>query len=140
MKKFVVFALAAFIALGAAAQDSTKTRTKATPEERAGKVTNKMKEKLALSADQEAKIKAINLEAAQKKDAVKAEAKGNKEELKNKIIVIEKERDAKIKAVLTPDQNVKYDKMKEKGKEKIKARHKNKKQKQEETGEDDTEE
>ena len=74
MKKLFVLALAALFTVSAFAQN----KQKGTPEERADKVTNRMKEKLNLSDEQVAKIKAINLDAAKKKEELKATKKDEK--------------------------------------------------------------
>lgn len=121
MKKIVVFTIAALFAVSGMAQEKKKGRS---AEQRAEKITNKMKEKLNLTDEQVVKIKAINLEAAQQKDTLKAEAKA---ERKEKVKAIETDRDTKIKAVLTEEQKAEYEKMKEKGKEKIKKHRKDKK-------------
>lgn len=121
MKKIVVFTIAALFAVSGMAQEKKKGRS---AEQRAEKITNKMKEKLNLTDEQVVKIKAINLEAAQQKDTLKAEAKA---ERKEKVKAIETDRDTKIRAVLTEEQKAEYEKMKEKGKEKIKKHRKDKK-------------
>ncbi|KAB2918291.1 MAG: hypothetical protein F9K23_03865 [Bacteroidetes bacterium] len=129
MKKILVFTIAALFAVSGMAQEKKKGRS---AEQRAEKITNKMKEKLNLTDEQVVKIKAINLEAAQQKDTLKAEAKA---ERKEKVKAIETDRDTKIKAVLTEEQKAEYEKMKEKGKEKVKKHRKDKKA--EATEEDD---
>lgn len=121
MKKILVFTIAALFTVSGMAQEKKKGRS---AEQRAEKITNKMKEKLNLTDEQVVKIKAINLEAAQQKDTLKAEVKA---ERKEKVKAIETERDAKIKAVLTEEQKAEYEKMKEKGKEKMKKHRKDKK-------------
>ncbi len=121
MKKILVFTIAALFAVSGMAQEKKKGKS---AEQRAEKITNRMKEKLNLTDEQVVKIKAITLEAAQQKDTLKAEIKA---ERKEKAKAIETDRDAKIKAVLTEEQKAAYDKMKEKGKERVKKHRKDKK-------------
>ena len=73
------------------------------PEERAAKHTKRLTEKLSLSADQTAKVAAINLEYAQKMKAAK-EAATESGEGREAIKALRNEKEAAIKAVLTPEQ------------------------------------
>lgn len=123
MKKILVLAFAALFTMSAFAQDKRQS----TPEARAEKVTNKMKEKLNLSDEQVAKIKAINLDAAKKKDELKGKGKDERKEMRTKIKNIETDRDNKILEVLTDEQKAQYNKMKENAKEHRKGKGKQKK-------------
>jgi periplasmic protein CpxP/Spy len=127
MKRLIVFAVATLIAVGGFAQGKRQTKT---ADERAEKVTNKMKEKLNLTDEQVQKVKAINLEAAQQKDTMKTAAKEKRAEMKEKVKTIEANRDAKIKEVLTDAQKAEYEKMKAKGKEKMDKKREKRKGKQ----------
>lgn len=118
MKKLAVLALVALFSMSAFAQEKTKK----TPEERAEKVTAKMTEKLNLTTEQAIKIKQINLDAAKKKEALRAEAKGNRGEMRGKVKAIETERNTQIEQLLTNAQKVEYEKMKKHTKKKMKER------------------
>lgn len=123
MKKLFVLALAALFTVSAFAQN----KQKGTPEERADKVTNRMKEKLNLSDEQVAKIKAINLDAAKKKEELKAKGKDERKQMRTQVNNIETERDSKIMEVLTEEQKAEYTKMKEKAKDRRQNKGKHKK-------------
>lgn len=123
MKKLFVLALAALFTVSAFAQN----KQKGTPEERADKVTNRMKEKLNLSDEQVAKIKAINLDAAKKKEELKAKGKDERKQMRTQVNNIETDRDSKIMEVLTEEQKAEYTKMKEKAKERRQNKGKHKK-------------
>ena len=82
-----------------------KDRPEMTPEQIAQKRTEKMKEELALTADQEKQVYDINLAHAVQMKQYREEMKALREKMKA-------EKDAnrtKIKAVLTPEQNVLFD-------------------------------
>ena len=138
MKKIAVLVVMAFFAISSFAQEAPARNKKErpSPEVRAEKMTARMKEKLALSDEQATKIKAINLEAAKKKDEMKKQADADRAAKKAKMKTVEQERDAKIQEVLTEEQKAKYAEMKEKMKDKAhKHKGKHKKQKAEENGE-----
>lgn len=90
------------------------------PAKRAEKQTARMTEKLGLSADQAAKIKAINLKYAEKAKADhEANAGADKSKMKAAHKANRAEHDKEIKQVLTKDQAAKW--------EQLKAEHKNRK-------------
>jgi periplasmic protein CpxP/Spy len=112
MKKIIVMLLLITgLAAYAKAQDTTKV--KRTPQERAARMGKMMQKKLNLTADQSTQINAILADRAAKEDALKGQ-KGTKAE-KLKAIA---DADAKIDAILTPEQRKLYAALKESAKEK----------------------
>ena len=99
-------ALVVFTSLNVAAQQ--EKRELPNPEERAKKMTERMATELELSEDQKAKVLAINLENAQKRQAQMekemAERQARMEEMK-----VQEE---KIKEVLTEEQRKKWEEIK----------------------------
>ena len=138
MKRLVVVIFATLFAVSAFAQEKAgkKGKHKHTPEQRAEKVANKLKEKLSLTDSQTVAVKTITLEAAQKKMEIKADSTLDKTARKEKMKAIRTDADAKIKAVLTADQQTKYDEMKKKKEAKRKEK-KNKKKKHDKVDTDD---
>lgn len=118
MKKWMVTAaLLVFVGMGAFAQDM-KTKEKPDPETRAKMMTDRMAEKLELNEEQKAKILAINLEYAKKREAEmeakKAEMEARKAEMDARRAEM-KEQDSKIAEVLTPEQKEKWVELKDEG-------------------------
>ena len=105
---------------------------KKTPEERAEKMTNRLKMTLNLSDDQVAKAREINLKTAQSMKEVKEK---HKQEMMSDFKKIEDETDARYKEILTAEQFAKYQQMKEQRKQKMKE--KMKKMENEMDGDDD---
>jgi hypothetical protein len=108
MKKWMIgAALLVFTSLQVAAQQ--EKRAMVTPEERAKKMTERMASELQLSEEQKASILAINLENAKIRqtelEKETAERKARREEME-----IQQE---KIKAVLTEEQQVKWEEIKQ---------------------------
>lgn len=85
-----------------------------TPEQRADKMTAKMKKELDLTADQEKQVKASNLEFAQQQEAIRMKSEALKSERK---ALVDAHR-AKMKGILTPEQQAKADQMMKKRQEK----------------------
>jgi periplasmic protein CpxP/Spy len=86
-------------------------QTPSTPEERANKQTEHLSTELSLSADQKQQIQAINLGIIQKNDAIRANDTMS-QELKTESIKQNNEaRKTAIKAILTLEQNEKFDSM-----------------------------
>lgn len=69
-----------------------------TPEERADNITKRLTKELALTADQQTKVKAIVLERESEMKKDREAAKANRDK-----------HDAEMKAVLTPDQYQKFE-------------------------------
>jgi Spy/CpxP family protein refolding chaperone len=111
MKKIIVMLLLITGFAGyAKAQDTAKV--KRTPEERAARMGKMMEKRLSLAADQSKQINAILADRATKEDALKGQ-KGSKDE-RMKVMA---DADAKIDAILTPDQRKQYAALKETAKE-----------------------
>ncbi|WP_448697605.1 hypothetical protein ACFGVR_12875 [Mucilaginibacter sp. AW1-3] len=107
MKKIIVMLLMITgFAVCASAQDTAKV--KRTPQERAEKMGKMMQKRLNLTADQSTQINAVLVDRATKEDAMKGQ-KGTKDE-KMKVMA---DADAKIDAILTPDQRKLYAELKE---------------------------
>jgi len=90
----------------------------ATPEDRAKRLTEAMKEKLQLTTVQEPKVAAINLKYAKKMDTARNIA--DAAQRTKSITTLDSEKDAELKAIFTADQYKIYLKLKEE----MKARRK----------------
>lgn len=111
MKKIMIVAFITLLgAMGAQAKGVDHERKSA--EERAKHKTEMLRDSLNLTADQETKILAINLEAEKKIDAAREANKADKGKMKEEIKAINMDRREKIKALLTPEQQEKLKKMK----------------------------
>jgi protein CpxP len=119
MRKLILSAIL-FISMGtiALAQTDGKKAQK-TPEERAQRATDVMDKKLALTADQKAKVYAINLEDMRKPKA--KHVKGEKRDMAA-IKAAMDARDSKINNILDEKQRVSYKEWKEKRKQGMKNR------------------
>lgn len=94
-------------------------KTPKTPEQRAKHRTEQMKTALSLSADQEKKFYAIALEHANSMENVKTTmGKDSDEARRKRIQEIHAKAEKEIEAMLTPEQNTKYQTEKRKKKEK----------------------
>jgi len=83
-------------------------RGNASPEDRAKRLTLVMKDRLSLTAAQEPKVAAINLKFAKKmEEARKIKDQATQDRT---ILDLSKQKDAELKAVLTPDQFKSYQK------------------------------
>lgn len=117
MKTLRILILGALVSITSVsfAQEQQQANKELTPEMRAERATKKMTADLSLTKDQIEKVKAINLEFAKKRDAMKAESTQDKEANK----ALRAEMDAKFKTVLTPEQMTK---MKELEKERMETK------------------
>ena len=70
-----------------------------------------MKDQLGLSDDQTAKIKAIMDESRGKMEGVRADSSLSQDDSRAKMMAINQEQNSKIRAVLTADQQTKFDAM-----------------------------
>ena len=124
MKKLLLSAIL-FISMGtmAFAQQDVAKKVKKTPEEKAKHLTAELNSKLALTADQQSKIYAINLEGIKAQRA--SHQKGEKKDGPRVKTELQK-RDAKINALLTDTQRKNYETWKN---EKMKSAHKKGKKK-----------
>jgi len=82
-------------------------RQQSTPEERATRQTERLTEKLSLNEDQKKKVYDLNLKYA-KKDKSQAK-KGDREQRREEFRKSEEQRSTELKALLTDDQQKKYD-------------------------------
>ena len=113
VKKSFVLVLVSLFVVSVSAQGPDK-KPRMTPEERVSKQVEMMTKQLDLTADQQAKIKEINLKYSQQ---MADHAKQSKEEMKKNREKMETQMEAKnaeLKQVLTPEQ---YEKWQEKRKE-----------------------
>jgi len=97
-----------FLASSAMAQEMEEKKT---PEERAKMQTERMTEKLLLNPDQKAKVYEINLQIDKKNQAVHQDKSMLAETKKATMDSNNQTRKEMIKAVLTPEQNQKFDEM-----------------------------
>ena len=107
----------------AAAEDTEKAAPPKLPPaaERAQALTAKMKEKLALTAEQETKVSAINLRAAEAVDHATALPGAGRYDRFQSVKAAQATRDNELKGVLTQDQWKKYKKLKDELKDQVSA-------------------
>lgn len=85
------------------------TKQRATPEDRATRLTEQMKKELLLTQDQAAKVADINLKIAQKNEGIRTNPKFSPEQKKEAHDSNEVARKAQLKEVLTPEQYKRYE-------------------------------
>lgn len=111
MKKSLLFALALGAALAcspsAQAQEKKEGRGRQTVEER----MKQLSEALKLTDEQKAKLEPILKEEGEKLRAIFGDANASREEKGKKMQEARKDIAAKVKAVLTPEQAEKYEKL-----------------------------
>jgi hypothetical protein len=110
--------LAALVLFSFDAQAQMDKLKSTTPEERAGAQTAFMKTKLGLSADQVAKVSAINLKYAQKMDPILKGSEGPIMRMRE-AEAINQQKEAELKQVLSSEQFEKYLASKEEMREKV---------------------
>ena len=119
MKKLILSAIL-FISMGTVAMaQNTDKRVQKTPEERAQRATDMLDKKLSLTADQKAKVYALNLEDMQK--AKSNHVKGEKRDF-TAMKAAMAERDTKINNILNDKQRTDYKAWKETHKKGMKDR------------------
>ncbi|KAA9356470.1 hypothetical protein [Larkinella humicola] len=96
-----------------------------TPEERATRMTARMKEKLNLSAEQETPVAAINLKYAKQNQAL-LETGGRNLRTARQAQAVMKKKDEELKKVLNSDQYQQYQAIKEEMRAELKERRKQK--------------
>jgi len=101
-----------------AGKDSIQNLLNATPEQRAQMQNDRMKEKLALNDDQYKKVSALNLLYAQKMDPV-IHSDDSRFSKYRKIKPLLKEKDEKLKTILTKDQYKQYESFKKEMMDKV---------------------
>jgi Spy/CpxP family protein refolding chaperone len=99
-------------------EDSAQARKLPMPEE----VVEKLDSKLSLTDDQKAKITPIIADRQQQMRAVATDSSMRRFQKARKMKSIYKDSDKKIKAVLTDDQNKKYEEIQQEMKEQMKQR------------------
>lgn len=107
MKKMMIVLVAFLVALGVNAQHGPK-KDKKSPEERIDSKIEKMKEVLAISADQEAQIRPVLKSKQEAMMAFRKVNKGNKELMKAEQKKQKAEVKEQLKKILTPDQQKKW--------------------------------
>ena len=90
--------------------------------ERAQALTAKMKEKLALTTEQETKVAAINLRAAESVDHATALPGAGRYDRFQSVKAAQAQRDNELKGVLTQDQWKKYKKLKDELRDQVSAK------------------
>ena len=114
MKKIMIVACITLLgAMGAQAKGKKNNdHERKSAEERAKHKTEMLRDSLNLTADQEAKVLDINMEAEKKIDAAREANKDDKAKMREEIKAINMDRREKIKALLTPEQQEKLKKIK----------------------------
>ena len=107
VKKSLVLLLASLFVFSVSAQRPDRN-SKMTPEDRAAKQTEMMNKQLDLTADQQAKIQAINLKYSQQMAAQRSQATEDRQQNMENMKTQMEARNAEIKQVLTPEQFEKW--------------------------------
>ncbi|MDO7849495.1 hypothetical protein Q5H92_24230 [Hymenobacter sp. M29] len=122
MKKSLLLLLAACaITIGSAAAQTTSGdaggmqggmqgggRMQGNPEEMAKRQTERMTQELGLSADQSAKVQQIMMARGQEMQAMRGQAGGDRDKMREQMQASRTKYDAQFKEVLTADQYTKY--------------------------------
>jgi len=114
----MLLALAPMFLLAQTTQPTQKARPNLSAEERAQKRTEKMTADLGLNAEQQAQVAAINRKYADIVDEMRTQEKADKDVRRAEAQKRIAERDAELKAVLTPEQYTKHQEMKAANQEK----------------------
>ena len=104
-------------------QSAPPKHTMPSAEERAHKITERMKEKLNLTDEQVPKVQEINLRTAHATDAASQSA-GTRDDRMAKVRAAQQERDKDLKGVLNADQWKKYEQIKGEFKQQAQAKAK----------------
>lgn len=124
MKKFwmAIFATM-FAAAGVFAQESAApAQSKKSAEERAAQFTRRMTRELSLDANQQERVKALNLDRFKQMEEVRSITTLTKEESRSKLKAINETFFMSMKGILTPEQLTRFQSMQEEQREKIKKR------------------
>jgi periplasmic protein CpxP/Spy len=124
MKKVIMMfaVMFAFIAHSFAQAEAAAAPVKEKKEAMAGQKRESWKNLLALTADQDAKMKEIGKANKEKSDALKNDATLDKDQKKAKLADLRRAYDADLKALLTADQLTKYNDIQQQRKEEAKAK------------------
>jgi Spy/CpxP family protein refolding chaperone len=107
MRKWILASgLVLMISLSSIAQQKSEERS--TSEQRAARMTEKMAERLSLTADQKKQILAINLEHVKRRDQDRMDQQKESDARKAEM----KKQDESIKAILTDEQRTKWEEIK----------------------------
>ncbi|MDR1707078.1 DUF4890 domain-containing protein [Dysgonomonas sp.] len=116
MKKVVLLLMVMFAVVTLSAQQGQR----ATPEERAKRQTEALVEKLGLTKEQKEKVYDIYLKSAQ--SMPQRGENVDREKMREQFQKTQKERDEAIKALLTEEQQKKYDELQKEMQEQMKNR------------------
>ncbi|HTJ10471.1 MAG TPA: hypothetical protein VL547_00520 [Dinghuibacter sp.] len=119
-------ALLFFSARAMAQTDSTGVDSLRTPEGRAAAFTAKMKTQLSLTDEQYPQVQALNLEYAQKNEAIMKGDGGRMAKFQD-LKSSRKKKDKAMKKILTTDQYAQYERMEEDMKNKMMAQYRSQK-------------
>lgn len=122
-KEYLILAVAIAAALfvsNVSAQE--KGERKGPRGDRAEMVGERMVKELGLSADQAAQFKAINESYRPKMEALREDQTLSREQRREKVQALNKEREAKVDALLTPEQLAKAKELRAKAQERMKER------------------
>ena len=119
MKTF--FRLATIVAFCFMSLSALAQHQKPTPEERATKMTDRMKTELSLDDQQYQKVHAINVKYAEKTAEVRSK-RGDRQEILTAMREINKERRSELKSVLSEEQMQKFAEMQKQGRSSMKKR------------------
>lgn len=86
------------------AQQGQGGRSNMDPKEMAKRQTDQMKASLELTAEQLPKVEALNLKYAEKMDAVRANAQGDRDAMRSAMMPLRAEKDKELKELLTVEQ------------------------------------
>lgn len=116
MKKGLLILFVSLFVIGGL---SAQQRQRSTPEERAKRQTETLVERLSLTKEQKEKVYDIYLKSAQA--AAKLD-NSDREKMREAMQKSQKERDTEIKAILTEDQQKKYDEVQKEMQERMRNR------------------
>lgn len=121
MKKSILSVVFLGITLLGMSQIETQSKPQGTPQERAKKMTQRMKVDLKLTDVQEKQVLDINLKQAERLEKLRIA----QEEIKKERKTIMEEREKSLSTILTPEQFEKLKTLQQERKEKIKEKKKN---------------
>ncbi len=118
----ILFIMIATVGVTFAQQADGRSRHSRTPEERAELMTNRMVKDLALTNEQAAKLKEVNLAQAKEMEAIRSSQAEDRKENREEAKAVVSSTEEKYKEILTPEQFEKYQKNKEERIDKRKER------------------